>query len=125
MARVLLDTHLLLWSLGEPTRLPAAARTRLNASDVYVSAASIWEISIKSALGKLQADPNLILGALQDTGFLLMGISPVHAAFVRRLPLHHRDPFDRMLVAQATVEGMGLLTNDAALDPYGPVVERL
>lgn len=125
MGRVLLDTQLLLWSLGEPARLSAAGRARLNSADVFVSAASIWEISIKSALGKLQADPTVVLGALQNTGFLLLGISAVHAAFVRRLPAHHRDPFDRMLVAQATVEGMVLLTNDAALDPYGPVVERL
>lgn len=125
MARVLIDTHLLLWSLAEPARLPSSARARLNAAEVYVSAASIWEISIKSALGKLTADPAMVLNALQPTGFLLLAISAAHAAFVHRLPGHHRDPFDRMLVAQATVEGMTLLTNDAALDPYGPVVERI
>lgn len=120
--RVLLDTHLLLWSLGSPARLPAAARTLIAEADVYVSAASIWEISIKSGLGKLTADPDEVLRAMEPAGFTPLPVSGLHAAGVARLPPLHRDPFDRLLVAQALAEPMRLLTNDRALAPYGDFV---
>ena len=120
--RVLLDTHLLLWALGQPTRLPPPARKQIASADVYVSAASIWEIGIKAALGKLQADPDEILAALEPAGFDLLSISGEHAAKAGKLPLLHKDPFDRMLVAQALSEPMILLTNDQALRDYGPFV---
>jgi PIN domain nuclease of toxin-antitoxin system len=118
----LLDTHLLLWALAAPAKLPAAARKQIEAAEVFVSAASIWEISIKSALGKLEADPQEVLAAISPAGFVLLPITGEHAAKVRELPSLHKDPFDRMLVAQASVEPMILLTNDEALRKYGTIV---
>jgi PIN domain nuclease of toxin-antitoxin system len=120
--RVLLDTHLLLWALAAPSRLPPIARRIIEESDVFVSAASIWEISIKASLGKLAADPRDVLAALEPAGFLALLVSGEHAARVAALPPLHRDPFDRMLVAQALSEPMRLLTNDAALAGYGDIV---
>jgi PIN domain nuclease of toxin-antitoxin system len=119
---VLLDTHLLLWALGSPGKLPVAARRLIEQGEVYVSATSIWEIGIKSALGKLTADPEEVLRALEPAGFTPLPVSAVHAAGVARLPPLHRDPFDRLLVAQALAEPMRLLTNDRALGPYGGFV---
>ena len=120
--RVLLDTHLLLWALSAPARLPAPARRLIQDADVYVSAASIWEISIKASLGKLRADPNEVLAALEPAGFLSLPISGEHAARVARLPQVHRDPFDRLLIAQALVEPMRLISTDGALQGYGEIV---
>jgi PIN domain nuclease of toxin-antitoxin system len=121
--RVLLDTHLLLWALASPTRLPVKARERIQASEVFASAASIWEISIKSALGKLVADPTEVLSAIEPAGFDHLHVVAAHAANVAKLPRLHKDPFDRLLVAQASVERMTLLTNDDALGGYGAFVE--
>jgi PIN domain nuclease of toxin-antitoxin system len=120
--RVLLDTHLLLWALATPGRLSPAAREVIASADVFVSAASIWEISIKTQLGKLDANPRHVLAAVEPAGFSLLPISGEHAVRVAELPAAHRDPFDRMLAAQASVEPMILLTNDAALSPYGSFV---
>ena len=120
--RVLLDTHLLLWALSRPSKLSPAVRKKIIASEVYVSAASIWEISIKSAVGKLAANLIEILAGIEPAGFTLLPILGEHAAKVAELPLLHKDPFDRMLVAQASVEPMLLLTNDAALRGYGAFV---
>jgi PIN domain nuclease of toxin-antitoxin system len=120
--RVLLDTHLLLWALAQPAKLPAAARRQIDKAEVYISAASIWEISIKAALGKLRADPEEVLAALEPAGFNLLPIGGEHAARVAQLPAVHRDPFDRMLIAQALTEPMILLTNDAILGEYGGFV---
>lgn len=122
---LLLDTHLLLWALAEPRRLSPAVQLELEATDVYVSAASIWEIAIKSGLGKIDIDPAEILSALEPTGFLLLNITGAHAAAVTRLPPVHKDPFDRLLVTQAQLEGMPLVTNDALLADYGAVVRVL
>ncbi len=121
--RTLLDTHLLLWALGMPSRLSRRARRRIDDSEVHVSAASIWEISIKTAIGKLQADPAEVLDALIPAGFALLPVTGEHAARVAGLPPIHRDPFDRMLVAQALTEPLILLTNDNVLQAYGPVIE--
>jgi PIN domain nuclease of toxin-antitoxin system len=120
--RVLLDTHLLLWALAAPAKLPAVARKQIEAAEVFVSAASIWEISIKSGLGKLEADPREVLAAIAPTGFTLLAITGEHAAKVRDLPPLHKDPFDRLLIAQASIEPMILLTNDEALRGYGTIV---
>ncbi len=121
--RLILDTHLLLWAFGQPDRLTAAARSQIEAAEVYVSAASIWEISIKAALGKLKADPAEILAAVEPAGFMLLDITGEHAARTMELPPRHKDPFDRILVAQASCEPMILLTNDVALADYGSLVE--
>ncbi len=121
--RVLLDTHLLLWALGAPLKLNAETRKIVDTSEVYVSAATLWEISIKVALGKLKADVNEVLAAVPTAGLRLLPITGEHAARVARLPPHHEDPFDRMLVAQAVTEPMILLTNDKALAPYGDLVQ--
>ncbi len=120
--RVLLDTHVLLWALSQPEKLSAATRRQIDAGEVYASAASIWEISIKSALGKLAANPSDILAAIAPAGFILLSITGEHAAKVVELPPLHKDPFDRLLVAQSLVEPMLLLTNDAAHRNYGSFV---
>jgi PIN domain nuclease of toxin-antitoxin system len=120
--RLLIDTHLLLWMLYAPAKLSAPARRQIEKSDVFVSAASIWEISIKTSLGKLAANSAEVLAAVEPTGFSLLPISGEHAARVADLPLHHRDPFDRLLVAQAQSEPMGLLSNDGVLRAYGDFV---
>lgn len=121
--RVLIDTHLLLWALAWPSKLPAKARRRIESSEVFASAASIWEISIKSALGKLDADPAEVLSAVEPAGFDHLPITGEHAAHVAKLPHLHKDPFDRLLVAQAWVERMILLTDDDTMGGYGDFVE--
>ena len=120
--RVLLDTHLLLWALSQPSKLSPATRKQIVAGEIYVSAASIWEVSIKSALGKLAAKASDVLAGIEPAGFILLPISGEHAAKVAELPMLHKDPFDRMLVAQASVEPMLLLTNDETLRGYGSFV---
>lgn len=121
--RVLVDTHLVLWSLGAPAKLSSKARERIDAAEAFVSAASIWEIGIKAALGKLTADPDQVLEALGPAGYQLLAITGAHAAAASKLPPIHKDPFDRMLIAQASHEPMILLTNDDALKNYGGFVE--
>ena len=125
MSRILLDTHLLLWAVAEPKKLPPAARSRIDGAEVFVSAASIWEVSIKAALGKLAADPAELLAEIEPAGFALLPVTGEHAAAVVRLPAVHTDPFDRMLVAQAKTEPLLLLTNDAILAGYGDCVEMV
>ena len=120
--RVLLDTHLLLWALSQPSKLSPSVRKKIVAAEVFVSAASIWEISIKSAMGKLSANPAEVLAAIEPAGFSLLPITGEHAAKVAELPLLHKDPFDRLLIAQASVEPMLLLTNDEVLRGYGSFV---
>lgn len=120
--RVLLDTHLLLWALGAPAKLSATAHQLIRDAEIYVSAASIWEISIKTGLGKLTVDPAEVLAALEPAGFLSLPVTADHAARVATLPPVHRDPFDRLLVAQALTEPMRLLTGDPVLARYGEIV---
>lgn len=121
--RVLIDTHLLLWALASPGKLSSKTRRRIESSEVFASAASIWEISIKSALGKLQANPAEVLSGIEPAGFDHLPITGAHAAKVADLPHLHKDPFDRLMVAQASVEKMTLLTDDEALGGYGHFVE--
>lgn len=120
--QILLDTHLLLWALSTPRKLSTRARQLIEKSDVYVSAASIWEISIKAALGKLAVRPEEVLAGVEPAGFTLLPVTGEHAAHVVDLPMHHRDPFDRLLVAQAQAEPLRLLSNDAILHAYGDFV---
>ena len=115
---LLLDTHVLIW-WDEGRRLTRAARHAIETADtVYVSAASAWEVAIKASLGKIDVRARFA-DAVGDYGFEELPISIEHADAVRSLPLHHRDPFDRLLVAQALVEGLALVTRDPALGPYG------
>jgi PIN domain nuclease of toxin-antitoxin system len=123
--RVLLDTHLLLWALGSPSKLSKKARQRIDSGEVFASAASIWEISIKCALGKLAANPAQILAGIEAAGFNHLPIMGAHAAKVIELPSVHKDPFDRLLIAQARVEPMMLLTDDETLGRYGELVEMV
>ncbi len=120
--RLLLDTHVLLWAAASSARLPQEARELLEdtAHDVYYSAASIWEIAIKSTLGRkdFRIDVNALERALPAMGLIELPVSGVHAAGVSRLPPIHRDPFDRLLVAQSVAEPLTLLTNDAILKRY-------
>ena len=125
MSRILLDTHLLLWAVAEPRKMPPAVRSRIDAAEVFVSAASIWKVSIKAALGKLAADPAELLAEIEPAGFNLLPVTGEHAAAVARLPAIHADPFDRMLVAQAKTEPLLLLTNDSLLAGYGDCVELI
>ena len=121
--RVLLDTHLLLWALGSPSKLSKKARQRIESSEAFASAASIWEISIKCALGKLAANPAEVLAGIEPAGFNHLSIIGEHAAKIVELPPIHTDPFDRLLVAQAWVEPMILLPDDDVLGGYGDFVE--
>ena len=127
--RVLLDTHVLLWALAEPRRLDAETRGTIESSDTEVlfSVASIWEIAIKSSLGRagFAFDPAEIARAALDTGFAELPVRANAAAFVVRLPRLHRDPFDRVLVAQAIVEPATLYPADAQLVPYSDLVRRV
>lgn len=118
--RLLLDTHAILWWLAhDPTLAPAAREAiEIPANDVYVSAASAWEISIKRALGKLNSPADLE-GQLANHGFRPLPITIGHASAAGALPRHHSDPFDRMLVAQAMLETLVLVTRDARIGLYG------
>ncbi len=121
--RLLLDTHIFLWAVAGSPRLKPAARRLIEAAEqVYVSAASIWEVAIKAKLGKIEADPQALTDAIAASGFLELGVRAAHAAGVARLAPHHTDPFDRLLVAQALAEPLKLLTADAALVQYGDIV---
>lgn len=119
--KLLLDTHTLLWYLTTPEKLPVAAHRAIQAAEneVYASLASAWEIAIKVALGKLDFDVDSLEAALAASGIQLLGIDLQHTARVATLPQHHRDPFDRLLVAQALCESMTLVSRDGELAKYG------
>jgi len=120
--KLLLDTHLLLWAAGNPERLSPSARTLLNApeNNLFFSAASLWEIVIKLGLGRpdFHVDPQRLRKMLVVHGYTELPVTADHALKVQSLPLLHRDPFDRLLLAQARAEGMLLLTADAAITQY-------
>jgi len=124
--KLLLDTHLLLWAAGEPHRLSPVARTLLEdpANDLLFSGASLWEISIKHQLGRadFRADPRLLRRGLRDNGYGELPVASAHAVALDTLPPLHKDPFDRILIAQAMVEGILLLTADPLVARYpGPI----
>lgn len=122
--KLLPDTHLLLWSAGAPSKLRREARALLAdpENELYFSIVSIWEISIKHALGKMDfVHPRLLLNGLMRAGYRQLSITSEHAIAVGTLPLLHRDPFDRLLVSQANVEGLTLLTADRTLARYSGV----
>jgi PIN domain nuclease of toxin-antitoxin system len=117
---LLLDAHALLWWLADDRRLSADARRAIAdpASDVLVSAATVWEIGIKRALGKLEA-PDQLVAAIETSGFDGLPITLADGDRAAGLPPHHRDPFDRMLVAQASRVDAVIVSRDAAFGPYG------
>lgn len=122
--RVLVDTHCWLWWLSEPDRLPPRASAVLAATENerFLSAASVWEIAIKWRRGKLRLpdEPQrFVPDAMRLSGVLPLEVTQRHVLGVAALPLHHHDPFDRLLVAQAQIEGLALLTVDRELEPYG------
>lgn len=123
--RLLLDTHALLWWLADRSTLSSEARSSISEGDneVVVSAASAWEIAIKRAAGKLRV-PSGLEEALAENGFGSLPITITHAMAAGALPAHHRDPFDRMLVAQANLEGLTLVTRDPRFEPYGIPILR-
>lgn len=124
--KLLLDTHMLLWAAGEPDRLPLSAVAEIeNASnDLLFSPASLWEVAIKRGLGRddFTIDPRLLRRGLLDNGYQELPITSEHAVAIDGLPPIHKDPFDRILVAQAIVEGITLLTVDDVVAHYpGPI----
>jgi PIN domain nuclease of toxin-antitoxin system len=127
--RLLLDTHVLIWALVEPQRLAAKVRAELEDPDnaVLFSAASAWEMAIKSALGRadFQVSPETLVRAAEATGFVELPVRSAAALKVASLLPHHRDPFDRLLVAQAMTEPALLYTADVQLLPYSELVVRV
>jgi PIN domain nuclease of toxin-antitoxin system len=117
-SRLLLDTHVFLWWRGEPSRLIPEVRSRISTADfVFVSAASAWEVAIKISAGRLEL-PDTVEAGVLASGFEKLLITFAHAERVASLPPHHRDPFDRLLVAQAQAEGLTLVTHERVLEAY-------
>ncbi len=122
--KLLLDTHLIVWASRESSRLSTTAKSLMSDSgnELVFSAASIWEVAIKRALGRIQIDPRLLRRGLLDNGYSELLVSSDHAIAVGDMPSLHKDPFDRILIAQATVEGIMLLTGDLQIAQYsGPI----
>jgi PIN domain nuclease of toxin-antitoxin system len=121
--RLLLDTHIFLWAVqGNASLKPRVRRMMEAAEQIYVSAASIWEIAIKARLGKIEASAVDLVDAIEASGFLELPVRALHAVRVADLPLHHTDPFDRLLVSQAMAEPLRLLTLDTVLCQYSDLV---
>ncbi|HKZ55065.1 MAG TPA: type II toxin-antitoxin system VapC family toxin [Anaerolineales bacterium] len=125
--RLLLDTHVLLWAVAEPGKIAEPYREQIESADneVFFSAASVWELAIKMQVGRVDLPVELeeITQAATRMDFLELPLTAAHAAGTARLPLHHRDPFDRLLVAQALHEPLRLFTVDRALGKYSDLVE--
>lgn len=117
--RFLLDTHILLWWLGDDNRLSPEIRAVIGNSEnfIFVSAATVWEMSIKKSLGKLSV-PNNLLEKLKDNNFEVLNITAEHGLKVTDLPIHHKDPFDRMLIAQCMIEGLTIISLDSKFHLY-------
>lgn len=122
--RLLLDTHVYLWWLQDHPKLSENGREKIiAASEVYISSASIWEASIKIGIGKLDVDINELIAEIAGSGFQELPITTKHAAMVMRLPNIHRDPFDRILIAQSMCEPLRFLTADEILIEYSELAE--
>ena len=124
--RLLLDTPIFIWVVSDDAKLSGAAWSLIETADaVYVSSASIWEATIKYQLGKLPIEPDRLVETVVSSGFLELSITLRHAAAVRKLPLLHRDPFDRLLLAQAISEPLILMTADDRLAQYSELVHKV
>lgn len=122
--RLLLDTHIFLWYLAASRKLTKSVLARIEMADVvYISAASIWESGIKIKQGRLEANIDDLYEGIVSSGFVELPISAKHSVMAANLPEHHRDPFDRMLIAQAMCEPLKLLTADNLLRQYSELVE--
>ena len=126
---MLLDTHLLLWAAGQPEQLPTAARELLEDphNELLFSPASMWEVTIKHGLGRadFRVDPRLLRRGLLDNGYSELPITSEHAVSVDNLPLIHKDPFDRILIAQSIVEGIALITSDPLVAQYSGTIRKV
>jgi PIN domain nuclease of toxin-antitoxin system len=133
--KALLDTHLLLWAAIANEDMPSSGALSPEAraliedetNELFFSPASVWEVAIKNALGRqdFRVDPHLFRRALLDNGYMELSITSLHTATIANLPDHHKDPFDRLLIAQATVEGIPLFTNDEIVALYTASPVRL
>jgi PIN domain nuclease of toxin-antitoxin system len=127
--KLLLDTHLLLWAAGRPDQMPAGALVLLDDpnNELLFSAASLWEVTIKRGLGRddFQVDSRLLRRGLLDNGYSELAITSEHAIAIDLLPPIHKDPFDRILIAQSMVEGITLLTADPVVARYPSPVQRV
>ncbi len=125
--RILLDTHIILWALTDSPQLPEKARQLISdeTNQIYFSAASVWEVSIKHSLSSAQMPVSGVelVGYLREAGYIELPVKSAHAVGVENLPHHHKDPFDRILIAQARSEPMVLLTHDRLLGEYGESVQ--
>lgn len=124
---LLLNTHVALWAITDSPKLTAQARHAIEGSTVWISAASIWEIAIKHSLGRgdMPVSGEEAVTFFRDSGFRFLAVEPEHAAAVEALPAYHQDPFDRLLVAQALMEPMRLMTHDATVARYSDTVIRI
>ena len=118
--RLLLDTHILLWWLSDDPSLPVAARRVIAdpQSEIFISAATTWEIAIKHALGRLDAPVHRMMDVIEGAGFVPLSMAVEHTILAGNLPAHHQDPFDRMLIAQAQQEGLTLVSVDRIFSRY-------
>lgn len=127
--KLLLDTHILLWAAGQPERLPAAARSLLDdpENQLVFSAASLWEVAIKRGLGRddFRVDPRLLRRGLLDNLYQELPITSQHVVAIDSLPPIHKDPFDRILIAQSITEGIILLTSDPSVAEYPAPITKV
>lgn len=119
--RLMLDTHVLLWWLQDNPRLGQRARSLIadSANDVLVSIATPWELSVKHRIGKMHDSGSAVMEALLRQGMSIVDLSPAHLTALEAMPLHHRDPFDHLIIAQAFVERAAIITDDAIFPRYG------
>ena len=121
--KLLLDTHAFIWFVEDDENLPERVRLRIEdiENDIFVSIVSLWEIAIKTSLGKLEITIDILsmIEKIEQNGFSILPIFPEHTLCVSELPFHHRDPFDRMLIAQTITEKIKIVSKDAAFDDYG------
>jgi PIN domain nuclease of toxin-antitoxin system len=117
--QILLDTHVLIWALSDPKKLSPKARSQIESPEnlIYVSVASLWELQIKESINKVSL-PKDFFQKMEPFGFEILPIKLSHLQYLRKLPLHHRDPFDRMLIAQANCEALTLMTVDQEIFKY-------
>lgn len=121
--KLLLDTHAFIWFVENDANLPVKLRNQIEDTDneIFISIVSLWEIAIKTSLGKLEMAIDLptIINKIEENGFVILPIFPEHTVYVSSLHFHHRDPFDRMLIAQTIIEKLKIISKDGVFDSYG------